>query len=327
MSPDALRIWLNHFEYHAEHPRCIPQALADVLKPEERRLIASSIATFQLGEQSEGSTLVRAARRFAAENRLPALVRIIELFICEEQRHAALLRGFMEDHQIPLKPRDWTDQVFRRLRRLAGLELCVSVLITAELIGNVYYRALESATGCQRLKVLCRTLVADELVHVAFESLLLLELRAARSQWMRTLTRAAHRTFFVITAGVVWVTHRSLLRHAGHGARSFVRACLTQYAFYLEPVTATLASIPAPSGAVGPRRRGLPLQPAQLRRLSCGRLSCAACAPASGSRARSIGRSHCRRARAVHAPPDGSARAGSAARKEQAPQTGSGCRA
>jgi hypothetical protein len=242
MSPDDLRIWLNHFEYHAEHPRCIPQALADVLEPGERRLIASSIATFQLGEQSEGSTLLRATQKFARENQLPALMRIMELFIREEQRHAALLQGFMEDHQIRLKHRDLTDRVFRRLRRLAGLELYVSVLIGAELIGNVYYRALESVTGCQRLKVLCRTLVADELVHVAFESLLLLELRAARPSWMRTLMRMAHRAFFVATAGVVWVAHRSLLRYAGYDARGFLRSCLAQYAFYLEPVPAILAS-------------------------------------------------------------------------------------
>jgi hypothetical protein len=242
MSPDDLRIWLNHFEYHAEHPRCIPQALADALEPVERQLIASSIATFQLGEQSEGSTLLRATQRFAAKNQLPGLVRIMELFIREEQRHAALLRGFMEDHRIRLKRDDWTDRVFRRLRRLAGLELYMSVLISAELIGNVYYRALESVTGCQRLKVLCRTLVADELVHVAFESLLLLELRAARPHWPRTLMRTAHRAFFLATAGVVWVAHRSLLRQAGYDLRSFLRSCLAQYAFYLEPVTAALAS-------------------------------------------------------------------------------------
>jgi hypothetical protein len=242
MLPDDLRIWLNHFEYHAEHPRCIPQPLADVLEPEERRLIASSIATFQLGEQSEGSTLLRVTQQFARKNQLPALVRIMELFIREEQRHAALLQGFMQDHQIRPKRRDLTDRMFRRLRRLAGLELYMSVLISAELIGNVYYRALESATGSQRLKVLCRTLVADELVHVAFESLLLLELRAARPSWMRPLMRMAHRGFFVTTAGVVWVAHRSLLRHTGYDARSFLRSCLAQYAFYLEPVPAILAS-------------------------------------------------------------------------------------
>ena len=242
MAPDDLRIWLNHFEYHAEHPRRIPRGLEDVLSAEERQRIAGSIAAFQLGEQSEGGTLLRAAERFAAQHQLPALVRIIELFIREEQRHAALLRAFMEDHRIPLKHRDWTDRAFRRLRRLAGLELYLSVLVTAELIGNVYYRILESATGNQRLKVLCRTLVADELVHVAFESQLLLALRAARPAWARLLLRAVHRAFFRLTASVVWLTHRALLRHSGYDPRGFLRLCLAQYAFYLEPVEVTLAS-------------------------------------------------------------------------------------
>jgi hypothetical protein len=244
MSPDELRIWLNHFEYHAERPRGIPPTLADVLTPEERRLIAGSIATFQLGEQSQGATLMRAADRFARAHEIPSLVRIVELFIREEQRHAALLRSFMEEHQIPLKRRDWTDHIFRRLRRLAGFEPCLYVLITAELIGNVYYRALERATGCQRLKVLCRTLVAEELVHVAFESQLLLGLRAARPSGARTLMRSIHRGFFVGTAAVVWLTHGSVLRHSGYDARTFLRLCLAQYDFYLEPVGAAWVSAP-----------------------------------------------------------------------------------
>jgi len=246
MFPDDLKIWLNHFEYHAQHPRCIPHGLSDLLRPEERRVIASSIATFQLGEESEGSTLLRAAERFARAHQIPSLVRITELFIREEQRHARLLRWFMEDHQIPLKSTDWTDRVFRRVRRLAGLELYMYVLITAELIGNVYYRALESATGCQRLRVLCRTLVSDELAHVGFESHVLLALRAGRSAPVRALMRLVHRVFFAGTASVVWLTHRSVLRHAGYNVRDFLRLCLSQYAFYLEPVNVTLPSTSVP---------------------------------------------------------------------------------
>jgi len=241
MCPDDLKIWLNHFEYHAGHPRRIPDGLEDVLRPEERPLIARSIAAFQLGEQSEGVTLLHAAQRFSQHHQLPALVRIVELFVREEQQHAMLLRAFMDDHGIPLKRRDWTDQVFRRLRRLAGFELYLCVLITAELIGNVYYRALAAATGCQRLKVLCRTLVADELAHVAFESQLLLALRTVRPGWARALTRSMHRGFFAVTASVVWLTHRSLLRHCGYDARSFLRLCLAQYAFYLAPVESAIA--------------------------------------------------------------------------------------
>jgi hypothetical protein len=236
MSAVDFEVWLNHFEYHAQHPRCVPHGLSDLLRPDERRLIAGSIATFQLGEQSEGCTLLRAAQRFAHGRRIPAVARIVELFIREEQRHAALLRSFMEDHHIALKRTDWTDRVFRLVRRLAGLELHIYILISAELIGIVYYRALEAATDCQRLRALCRGLVSDELAHIGFESQLLLALRAERAAPAQVLMRLAHRAFFAGVAGVVWLTHRSVLRQAGYGARSFLRACLSQYTFHLEPV-------------------------------------------------------------------------------------------
>lgn len=246
MYGDDLQIWLNHFEYHAGQPGTVPPGISDLLTPAERRLIARSIAIFQLGEQSEGTTLNRAAQRFAGAHQVPGLVRIVELFIREEQRHAALLRDFMADHQIPLKTRDWTERTFRRLRRLAGLELYLYVLISAELIGNVYYRALETATACQRLKMLCRVLVCDELAHVGFESRMLLALRARRPAPMRSALRSAHWIFFTAAAAVVWLTHRAVLRQAGHSARGFLRMCLARYAFYLEPVDAALASASVP---------------------------------------------------------------------------------
>jgi rubrerythrin len=242
MGTADLEIWLNHFEHHALHPRCVPDGLSDVLRPHERELIARSIATFQLGEQSEGRTLLRAAERFAHEKQVPQLLKLIELLIREEQRHAALLRAFMQDHRIPLMRTDWTDRIFRRIRRLAGLQLYVSVLICAELIGHVYYRALESVTDCERLRVLCRTIVSDELAHVGFESQLLLAMRAARAARLGVLTRPVHRLFFAGVAAVVWLTHRAVLRRAGHSGRSFLRSCQAQYVFYLEPTGARASS-------------------------------------------------------------------------------------
>ncbi|MGB6308673.1 MAG: hypothetical protein WBF89_12875 [Steroidobacteraceae bacterium] len=235
MGPGDLEIWLNHFEHHARHLRGASQEVSDVLRPDESRLIAGSIATFQLGEQSEGRTLLRAAERLSRTRQSPHLVRIVELLIREEQRHASLLLAFMQDHGIAVKSTDWTDRIFRRVRRAAGLQLYLSVLLSAELIGNVYYRALESVTDCERLAVLCRHIVSDELAHVGFESQLLFALRARRAAPLRALMRWAHRIFFASTTAVVWLTHRSVLRRAGHSARSFGRACLAQYVFYLEP--------------------------------------------------------------------------------------------
>jgi hypothetical protein len=244
-----LRIWLNHFEYHAQQPRGASGGAASELRPEERRLIARSLATFQLGEQSDGGGLLRAASRFAAAHGDELLPHITELFIREERRHARLLREFMEEHGIPAKRLHWSDAIFRRVRRLAGFELYLHVLITAELIGNVYYRALESVTGCQRLRALCRTLLADELAHIGYESELILELRARRPAALRPVIRWLHRAFFCSAACAVWISHRPVLRHAGHTAAGFLRCCLEQYAFHLDP----------PAGWAGaaavPRRR------------------------------------------------------------------------
>jgi hypothetical protein len=146
----------------------------------------------------------------------------------------------MEDHQIPLKKQDWTDQIFRHVRKLAGYELCTSVLISAELIGNVYYRALEVATGCRRLQVLCRMLVSDELAHVGFESEMLQAIRAERPTPLRVATETAHRLFFLGAACVVWFTHRPALRAAGYRLSSFLRACDAQFGFYLRPLSASV---------------------------------------------------------------------------------------
>ena len=230
-----LRVWLNHFEYHAEQPRGARSGATSGLRAEERRLIARSIATFQLGEQSDGTGLLRAAYRFALAHGDELLPRITELFIREEQRHARLLREFMDEHRIRAKCHHWTDAAFRRVRGLAGFELYLHVLITAELIGNVYYRALESVTGCERLEALCRTLIADELAHIGYESELILELRARRPAALRPLIRLLHRALFGAAACAVWISHRAILRRAGHSGTGFLRTCLEQYAFHLEP--------------------------------------------------------------------------------------------
>ena len=232
--PD-LKIWLNHFEYHAANRRAAPEGLSDELTVEERERIAKSIATFQLGEKSDGLSLLRAAKQFADRHDASPLVRLTELFIKEQQHHASLLREFMDHHQILPKPRDWTDSVFRGIRKLAGYELCTSVLVSAELIGNVYYRALEGATSCRRLQVLCRMLVSDELAHVAFESEMLQAIRADRAIPLRAATETAHRAFFLGAACVVWFTHRPVARAAGYGLSSFLRACDAQFRFYLMP--------------------------------------------------------------------------------------------
>ena len=229
-----LPVWLAHFRSQAAHPRQLPAALDDSLSLRERRLIGASIATFQLGASSDGGQLRCAVRRHCRSPQDQALVEIFDLFIAETQRHASLLGEFMQDHEIPQRERAVTDEALRAWRRLGGLAARLRILLVAQLIGIVYYRALEMVTDCRRLQILCRTLVADELVHVAFESQLLLALKNGRTGPARWLAGTWEQGLLTGAALTVWATHRRVLRSAGYGPWLFLRDCRGQYAFYLK---------------------------------------------------------------------------------------------
>ena len=221
--------WLDIFSARSPNLVIHRPGPEDWLTDEEHRRIAGSIATFQLGEQSEGRTLLRFAEEFAARRNLPALPAVTALFIKEEQHHAAQLRSFMLANGIPLKRRSWTDSIFRRLRKLAGFEAAVTVLVTAEMIGFVYYRALARATDSRCLKTICRTMCADESLHLRYETQLLLTLRGDRGPVRRRLVELMHRALVTISACVVFHDHRHVLVHAGYDLRGFVRDCRATY--------------------------------------------------------------------------------------------------
>ena len=217
--------WLEIFSARA--PRLVihrPDS-DDWLTDEEHRRIAASIATFQLGEQSEGCTLLRFAEQFSARHNLPALPAVTALFIREEQHHAAQLKSYMLANGIPLKRKSWTDSVFRVLRKLAGFEAAVTVLVTAEMIGFVYYRALARATGSRCLKTICRAMCADESLHLRYETQLLMTLRGDRGRVRRSIVEFLHRALVTVSACIVFYDHGAVLRHAGYSLRSVVRDC------------------------------------------------------------------------------------------------------
>src|SRR5262249_41548303 len=98
----------------------------------ERANVAESIQQFQLGENSEGRAFLQRGEEHARRAGDPWFVPALSLFIAEEQRHAAWLGRFLDRERIPHLKRHWVDGVFRGLRKLAGLEVCVTVLVTAE---------------------------------------------------------------------------------------------------------------------------------------------------------------------------------------------------
>ena len=203
-----------------------------------RQAIASSVQEFQRGESSEGGYLFQCAKEYATEVGDESYIEVIQLFIREEQRHARDLGQFLMLAGIPLIKRTWPDTVFRKLRHIGGLEVCISVLITAEIIAKVYYAALGRATQSMVLRHLCNRILDDEVSHVEFQAERLARMRKCRKTWVNELTHGLHCFLFFGTCFVVWWKHGRAIKNGGGGFRRFWRACwheMDEALFLMDP--------------------------------------------------------------------------------------------
>lgn len=238
----SLRFWHDYFTENGANRGDIHWDGEDVLTPEEKTRIAKSIAAFQLGEYSEGRGLMKFAAEYARRHSDDYLVKITRLFISEEQNHALMLKRFMDRHGIESIKKNWTDTVFRGLRKNAGFELSLTVLITAEIISLIYYRALKSCTGSRLLAKICDKLLADEEAHVRYESELIIYARNLRSAPVRQVIGFLHRLLFLGTTLVVYLEHREVLRGGGYDFRAFRAGCREEFEKCFTPAEIVQAS-------------------------------------------------------------------------------------
>jgi hypothetical protein len=222
--------WYSYFLANRLDPHDMPWDDPYVLSPTERRAIGHSIQQFQLGEGAGGRRLQERGRAYSGSVADPHFSEALALFVKEEQRHSAHLLRFMRGQGIPALSSHWVDSVFRRLRVLAGLELSLRVLVTAEIIAVPYYRALGHATRAPLLRAISARILEDEIGHLKFESSMLSRLAAGRLRvWSRLVWRL-HRIFLVTTSFVVWKEHGRVFRAAGYSFKEFVLEALVEFA-------------------------------------------------------------------------------------------------
>jgi hypothetical protein len=244
--------WRQYFAENARSLLEIPWERGPEMTPDEAAAISRSLAEFQAGENSEGKHLFRDAQRYAARTGDNEYVAAIRLFIAEEQRHARDLGRFLTLNGVPLVRTTFTDRVFRKLRHsFGGLEISIAVLITAEIIAKVYYKAVGSATQSVILRTLCDQILNDEIRHVEFQAEQLARLRAGRRRPGKVATMGVQRFLFWGTTLLVGHVHRRLLRWAGMSGREWRRECWREFneAFAvsttfraLQPATGSVAS-------------------------------------------------------------------------------------
>lgn len=79
-----------------------------------------------------------------------------------------MLKRFMQVHAIRTLKQSWTDTVLRTLRKDAGYEASITVLITAELIALFYYRALQVCTQSPVLVAIGKRILEEEAAHTRY---------------------------------------------------------------------------------------------------------------------------------------------------------------
>jgi hypothetical protein len=227
---DTFGPWVDHFEQnkavHAEVDAAIAFGDQCDIPASVRPPLIESIRRFQLGESGDGEQLLAKAARAGD----PEYLRAAELFVAEEQQHAALLMrllGYLGGQPMQTH---WSDAVFVRLRRLMGLRTELMVLTVAEVVALSYYGGLATRGPDAVVRAVADRIVADEHPHVRFQ---VDRLRAgfARSRvWARALAFAFWWLTAIGATVVVSFDHGPLLDAIGYRRTRFIRDVLTDFA-------------------------------------------------------------------------------------------------
>lgn len=205
--------WISHFEANTRlnHELQLPDARCEL--PENvRASVARSLAIFQLGESGGGTRLRRYTRNIAALENLKGYQRAVDLFVAEEQSHAALLARTVKHLRGTLLQKQWTNSIFRWLRDLVNLEFNIQVLLTAELIAEVYFGLLSLRCTDPVVQTVAKKLLRDEMGHLSFQRDFLFERLKTLTPAVQRLWRWQFQAIHFATACVVSWDHRDCLR-------------------------------------------------------------------------------------------------------------------
>ncbi len=209
------RFWYRHFLDKRDTSSLLPWDDTYILCARERRAVVRSIQQFQVGEWARGRGLVRRASSHPIISSDRWFLASLELFISEEQHHSSMLGCFLDHQRIPKLGSHWVNRVFRRLRKLAGLEVCVMVLVTAEVLAVPFYSALRDATRSRLLRSICARILHDEAAHLNYQALTLGLIRRSRGSRAGIVCSYCHPILFHCTALVLWQQHHRVFHAAG----------------------------------------------------------------------------------------------------------------
>lgn len=221
--------WTWYFQRNLADTPDVPWSDVSTLSEKECVALADSIKTFQLGESGEGKHLLACTRHWIDNGGDPDYWDAVKLFLAEEHVHASLLGRFLKQEGETLLQKQWSDRCFRFLRHLAGLRTSISVLVTAEIMAQVYYLALMKATDSPVLQAICKRVLRDERSHVIFQHRHKQVLSEGWSPIRRWIVDLMERVLFEVASRIVWHDHQSVFAAANMDRKSFRSRCLRRW--------------------------------------------------------------------------------------------------
>jgi 1,2-phenylacetyl-CoA epoxidase catalytic subunit len=212
--------WVEYFYQNAPEP-ILPWGDGVRLSGAEKRAVIASIQQFQLGEGASGARMLERAQRFSRETGDLGLIAALKLFLREEQRHSNTLARFLQLENASSLRKHWVHSVFRWLRGIASLELCLKVLVTAEVLARPYYAALRDATGSPLLRSICQRIFEEEGAHLRFQAFALSRFQNRHRRLTQALIKMSHVVLLACTAALVWAEHQTVFKSAGRTFRQF----------------------------------------------------------------------------------------------------------
>src|SRR5579875_1425169 len=196
--------WIDYFYRNAPEP-VLPWNDSVRLSGAERLAVVASIQQFQLGEGATGARMLARAQRFSRATGDLGFIAALKLFLREEQRHSKILARFLELENARRLRTHWIDNAFRWLRGIGGLEICLKVLVTAEVLARPYYAALRDATASPLLKSICQLIFEEEGAHLHFQAFTLTRFEKRHRRFAQALLRGCHAALLACTAALLWI--------------------------------------------------------------------------------------------------------------------------
>jgi hypothetical protein len=210
------RDYFHHDQFHHQEPDWNSPVIIDSARALR---LAASLARYQLVERSDGTTLLKVARRaYPSEE---AYCEALALYVRSEGWHGVLLERLIRRLGGQTLAQHWSHALFSIVRRALGARVAIEILVVGEIVCTSYFRLLRRHVGDPVVRQVCEQLLRDEAVHLDFHRE---RLAADQQGWglvRHMLWAWRFRAITICATTLAWLDHGKVLRSFGGTRREF----------------------------------------------------------------------------------------------------------